>query len=569
MIFDKYESLYGYLGNSCTLGLDPNLESKCNDTFTRFVLNTDCNEYSTIDYNISRYGINLLTFNGIDSIKISGKYVKYLKNIPETVHTLIVDIDNYEKNMDFSFIANTKIINIYINDGSDDNYYSIDKLKNIPLQIIRLSIVGLGNPNSYNFEQIFNLPNLQELYIDNCQIGEITQLPDKLKILYLSHSDLTNFSNLPESLEKLYLKYCQQDKIIINNLPNNITDLTIIDEKDVIEIENIPESVKYFYANLKLDLGNLPNSIETLFVINNKSFGKPNNNIKKLTIKLNKDNIDSFLIQNAKFDNITDLCLIWENHEQNINSNQTSSLFLPIFNLEKLTIHGAYGRFNIDKIYTFSTKLNELKFYSINNIPDVLAGEKKDDNTILIKRACSISKIYIYGTKQNRTMNIEGRIKKFNIYLYPNLNKFLLNYTDEVDIMIPKNIRFINLFDNKFLRINFQDGSELKYLVCEKNPINSLENLPSSLTYLNCKNTGIKSIINVPEKLSTICCEQDFNLNNFPANILIKTPNIPHDSDDYDKEHNEESDGEQDEEQNEEQDEESDGEENPTKKQRI
>ena len=119
---------------------------ECTNCYTHYVHNEDANEYENISYSLKRYGVNLLTFDGIDSLTISAKLLKYLKNVPTSLEVVQIDPDGYEGLIDLSQLENCANkedrmnIKKIIIEGEENQ--SINKIINLPKTIRTLEISG-------------------------------------------------------------------------------------------------------------------------------------------------------------------------------------------------------------------------------------------------------------------------------------------------------------------------------------------------------------------------------------------------------------------------------------------
>lgn len=97
------------------------------EIYSNVYFNDEHNDYPTVEYNIERFGINLMGFDGLDKITICGSKIKFLKNIPESVLGLEIEISNKIsdlKSIDLTHIC-TNIIELFINgflDSDGDKY---------------------------------------------------------------------------------------------------------------------------------------------------------------------------------------------------------------------------------------------------------------------------------------------------------------------------------------------------------------------------------------------------------------------------------------------------------------
>lgn len=206
-------------------------------------------------------------------------------------------------------------------------------------------------------QEVNNLPNSLKYLKFGCEFNKnLNNLPNGLEKILLGPKFNQELNFLPESLITLQFDPFTQLTIGLDNLPNNLQELSIpCDYK--YNLDNLPDNIKY------LKLPKLPN------------ISKLPNKIEKLEIKFD---FFSKLIGIINYENIKELII---NDPNNANINFIDELILiknNISNISKIYIYGLCSLFFLKNI----NKINNI--YKISDIEemsgDMLVLEKINDN---------------------------------------------------------------------------------------------------------------------------------------------------------------------------------------------
>ncbi len=332
------------------------------EIYSNVYFNDEHNEYPTVEYNIERFGINLFGFDGLDKITICGSKIKFLKNIPESVLGLEIEISNQISDLESIDLSNigTNITELFINGfkDTDGEKFILDSIVNIPNSIELLKIYSV-NGYDISYDYFFNLTNLQELNIEEYDAEKLVLLPSSLKKLYIESDTLFEIETLPENLMKLKIK-CSKIKALDNlpsnlilleirdycienlsNIPNNLKKLSISLPNNTdsrISLDKLPEDLKYLVLGkgISCDVSNFPTGLNVFHC-----FGKLEGTIPKNLTILTLYQIDENIVlqlQSGSLSNLEELT-IYENKDI------TDVLELNIKNLKKLRIvHCSYTK---------------------------------------------------------------------------------------------------------------------------------------------------------------------------------------------------------------------------------
>ena len=159
---------------------------------------------------------------------------------------------------------------------------------------IHLTHLTLGNFNQeINLSNNINLTHLTHLTFK----GYFNQEIDLLNNINLTHLTFGKYFNqeifIPFNIKSLNM-YCCNNQYIIDNLHNNIEELTIYQTN--LNLNNLPNSIKKIYIeNYNKELNNIPNSIEYLELINyNLKIKKIPKNLKTVRCSNYYKYIDDF-----------------------------------------------------------------------------------------------------------------------------------------------------------------------------------------------------------------------------------------------------------------------------------
>jgi len=201
----------------------------------------------------------------------------------------------------------------------------------------------------YKFNQELNLLfniNLKKVLID-IQNNEIENTNNLLKII--TNGNFEKKINIPLNVK--YLKTSYVENYLMDNLSNNIEELTIYNNNNK-NIDNLPNSIKkIIISNSYTDLNNLPNSIEELILFKNVvKINKIPKNLKKIYVEKIKINSTEMIVSEI-INIINDISIKNENNKlkyhikENINEKYNDTLFTINKNLNNL-----FSNININEL---------------------------------------------------------------------------------------------------------------------------------------------------------------------------------------------------------------------------
>ena len=205
----------------------------------------------------------------------------------------------------------------------------------------------------YKFNQELNLLfniNLKKVLID-IQNNEIENTNNLLKII--TNGNFEKKINIPLNVK--YLKTSYVENYLMDNLSNNIEELTIYNNNNK-NIDNLPNSIKkIIISNSYTDLNNLPNSIEELILFKNVvKINKIPKNLKKIYVEKIKINSTEMIVSEI-INIINDISIKNENNKlkyhikENINEKYNEKYNDTLFTINK-NLNNLFSNININEL---------------------------------------------------------------------------------------------------------------------------------------------------------------------------------------------------------------------------
>ena len=183
-------------------------------------------------------------------------------------------------------VDNWLIFKPEFNEELNEYYDIINKYSKIIFSNYNKPLIVIETNNKWNKEYNY-------IYIP-CEFNKKIDLLNNINLTHLTFGKYFNQEIfIPFNIKSLNM-YCCNNQYIIDNLHNNIEELTI--HQTNLNLNNLPNSIKKIYIeNYNKELNNIPNSIEYLELINyNLKIKKIPKNLKTVRCSNYYKYIDDF-----------------------------------------------------------------------------------------------------------------------------------------------------------------------------------------------------------------------------------------------------------------------------------